>query len=374
MCRAKDEGPRCSYGGRIRIERAQRNLDRVQRQVAREKEARTPDENGEYKLSARLQKQADNANRRMRQARVVWYATNAGVAQLNDKIEQEQVRLENIDRSLPARKQRTQENSANRNIASFRRQIEQGNADRATMRANKKLLEGDEKRQIRDKMIAQGAEINERAQRATPETAASRVNADKDQPLELKEWTRDDVKDLAKNWVEDGTRTGWKENPHVRPSKNLAGGKPFAPATSSMLRMNTPDGSVGEVRVDIHQIKGNDGKYHVEVRKTSAATNLQSSPYDTVGLELGSIISSKTGAMSKNKTLVTKSFKSKAEAEKFVKQQRNSISQTLAVDTALEMRNSTRAWALKTASQKKLQTTKQAGAHLYSAKGAGVAA
>ena len=376
MCRAKDEGPRCSYGGRIRIEKAERRSAVIAERVAAYKESHEPDENGEYKLPKRLQRNKDIADARIRQAQIVWHATNAGVAQLEDKISQEEIRRQNIDPNLPERKRTSLNKGVDRKIASFRNQIDKGNADRQTMRANKALL-GSDKRLIREKMMAQGAPINSRSQKAGPDSIAHQKNAKADKALELKSWTKEDVKDLAQHWVEDDTRTGWKPaNPNVRVNKNhkaLAGKKVEVLGTpqSSYLRMNTPDGTVGEVRVDMYTLKTDDGKYHVQTRNTTHGTNLQSSPYDTVGLEHGSLIGSKTGAVEREAQIEVQTFDTKEEAERYAKKARNSISQKLAVDTAIKLRDATVRWAAQTGKQKKLQTVHYAGEHLYTPAPAG---
>lgn len=360
MCKAKDEGPRCSHGGRVRKERAEKYQSKVDAKADSEM-AR----NG--KLSAKTEWQVDNARRRSRQAEVVYRATPAGVAALSDLRDIEVQRLSNMPDGKAGTKEGAAKRKVQQKINRLERGIEKGVKDREVMRRNKSLLEPGEKKNIRDKMIAQGANMNERAQRSTDATAARNRSVEDDKPLVLKEWTREDVKDLAGHWVEDDTRTGWTENPNIRPSKDLTGEK-FAPSASNMLRMNMPDGMVAEVRVDTHCVKRPNGKFAVETRRTSASTNLQSSPYDTTGGEVGSLIASKTGAMSRRVQSDYVEFNTEAEAKAYTKKVQRSASQKMAEDLALETRSTLVKWAAKEGGKESLQKAKQPGQHLYSAK------
>lgn len=358
MCKAKDEGPRCSNGGRIRYERADRYQAKVKAKADAEMARR-----GE--LSPHTQWQVENAERRMYQASVVRNATPAGWKQLEAERDIEERRLVNIKKkgTAPGTPGRTKRISCERKIARLNQLIEKGQRDREIMRKNKAILEPGEKKAIRDKMIAQGAEINSRAQRASAKTAAQQKDLSQDKPLELKSWTRDDVSDLAPHWVEDRTRTGWKANPAPR-SKTK--GERFAPTESNALRMNTPDGMVSEVRVDVHSIKTAAGKYAIEVRRASSSTNLQSSPYDTTGGKLGSILGSGKGQMARSVVVETKEFNTQAEATSFAKKVKASQSQRMAVDLAVESREALVRWAAKGGGTEGLMKQRQAGRHLYS--------
>lgn len=359
MCKAKDEGPRCSYGGRIRKQRADKYMEKVTAKADAEMA-----KGG--KLSAKTKWQVDNARRRMRQADIVRNATPEGVRILTAEKDIEEQRFANLPDGAAGSKARALKSAVQRKINKFQKQIEKGVKDREIMRRNKQILEPGEKKNIRDKMIVQGAEMNVRAQRSTPQTAQAQKNIAADKALVLKEWTESDVKELASHWVEDDTRTGWKENPTARPSTTVKGDK-FTPSRSNMLRMNTPDGQVAEVRVDVHSIKTADGKYLVEIRRTSASTNLQSSPYDTTGGELGDIISSKTGVMSRRVQADFQQFNSQAEADNYAKKAQKSISQKMAVDLAVETRASLVKWAAKSGGKENLMKATQPGTHLYSA-------
>lgn len=358
MCKAKDEGPRCSNGGRVRYDRAVRYQSKIQAKVDAEMERR-----GE--LSPHTQWQAENAERRMYQAAVVRNATPAGWGQLEAERDIEERRLVNIKKkgTAPGTPGRTKRIASERKLARLNNLIEKGKRDREIMRMNKAILEPGEKRDIRDKMMAQGAEINVRAQRATAKTAANQKDASKDKPLELKSWSREDVSELAPHWVEDRTRTGWTANPAPR-SKTK--GERFAPTESNALRMNTPDGMVSEVRVDIHSVKTAGGKYVIEVRRASSATNLQSSPYDTTGGKLGSILGSGKGQMSRSVVVESKEFDSQASATAFAKKVKASQSQRMAADLAVESRDALVRWAAKGGGQESLMKQRQAGRHLYS--------
>lgn len=358
MCKAKDEGPRCSHGGRVRMERADRYMEKITAKADAEMAKRG-------KLSPKTEAQLDNAQRRLRQAKIVFHATPAGWKKLEDERDIEVQRLSNMPKGKPGSKEASAIRKVEQKIRRLERQAEKGKKDREIMRRNKQILKPGEKRNIRNKMIAQGANMNERAQRSTDATAAMNKSLENDVPIELEEWTHEDVKGLATHWVEDDSRTGWQENPNIRQSKDLKGEK-FAPSTSNMLRMNTPDGMVAEVRIDVHRVKKADGKYAVEVRRTSAATNLQSSPYDTVGGDLGSLISSKTGAMSRRVQSDYAEFKTEAEANAYAIKVQRSTSQKMADDLAVETRATLVKWAAKKGGQESLQKAKQEGHHLYS--------
>lgn len=360
MCKAKDEGPRCSHGGRVRKERAEKYQAKIDEKADREMA-----KGG--KLSAKTEWQVDNARRRSRQAEVVFRATPAGVNALSDLRDIEVQRLSNMPDGKAGTKEGAAKRKVQQKINRLERGIEKGVKDREVMRRNKQILEPGEKKDIRNKMIAQGANTNERAQHSTDETAARNKSVENDKPLELKEWTHADVKELAAHWVEDDTRTGWVENPNIRPSKDLTGEK-FAPSASNMLRMNTPDGMVSEVRVDTHCVKRPNGKFAVETRRTSAATNLQSSPYDTTGGEVGSLIASKTGAMSRRVQSDYAEFKTEKEAKAYATKVQRSSSQKMAVELALETRSTLVKWAAKSGGKESLQKAAQPGTHLYSAK------
>lgn len=365
MCRAKDEGPRCSHGGRVRMNRAEKYMDRVMNKATSELE-RKQKRNPEATLSEHTQWQVDNAKRRMRQAEVVRYATNDGVKELQGKIDVERERLSNMPDKT--RVDKSKRRGVQMRISRYENKIEQGNSDRYTMRANARILGPGEKRDIRNKMMSQGAEVNSRAQRALPSTALENKNSANDKPLALREWDADEVRPLASRWVEEGTRTGWQKNDsNIRPSTKLQKGTLLGQPSSNMFRMNTPDGQVGEVRIDVYQAKMPDGTYAVETRRTSAATNLQSSPYDTVGLKLGALIGSKTGVMSRREEMGFETFKTEKEANAYAKKAQRAMSQTMAVNMAVEMRSNLVKWAGLTAKNKKLQTATQPGSHLYSA-------
>lgn len=354
MCKAKDVGPRCSSNGRLRIERSNKNMARVL--ATRDRELATKGE-----VSEKTLKRLDNAERRAFQAEKVYRSTPKGQAELQDSINVEEQRLSNL-------KKGTKEfNSTKRKIGKLNRKLETGQKDREIAYANGRILEDGEKKLVRNKMQYQGAPINNRSQKASPQVVAEQKDASKDVPLELREWNREELKPLANHWVEEGTRTGWVDNKNARPSKELAKATKVQPTTSNMFRMNTPDGMVAEQRTDIHTLKGENGKFYVEVRRTSAATNLQSSPIDTNGAEVGEIISSKKGVMERRVELERHEFKSEKEAVAFTKKSRNRISQTAALDLAVTTRQSLVKWASKGNGQESLYKAPQPGQHLYSA-------
>lgn len=365
MCKAKDEGPRCSHGGRVRYERAEKYKNKIQEKADSELARR-----GE--LSTKTQWQVDNAERRMRQATVVRDATPAGWGAKEGEIEIHAQIVENLKPMVESghRAARLEVARHTRKINQLNKQAEKGRSDRATMRANKRILETledgrSEKKALRDKMIAQGAQINERAQKALPETAANNKNLDNDKPLTLREWSKSELRDngLARSWVEDGTDSGWEKNNVSRP---LAKGTRVGDSVTKRVRMNTPDGMVAEAKLDVHTVKTPEGKFTVEARLTSASTNLQSSPYDTTGGELGDLISSRKGLMARGKVVSSETFDTQAAAEKAAKRVQRAKSQTLAVDLAYQTRETLRTWAAKGHGEAPLMRENQKGAHLYS--------
>lgn len=354
MCKAKDVGPRCSSNGRLRVDRAEKYTTRIE--AKRDSEIA---KNG--KISANTARQLDNAERRMYQAKKVFYATPKGQEELQDKVNIEEHRLSNLKPNSKEHK------LTKRKINKLNAQMNQGQTDRKIMYANGQILEPGEKRDGRNKMRYQGAEVNERAQKCSPETAAQQKDLSKDVPLDIKPWEREQVKDLAPHWVETGTRTGWEENKNARPSKEHAGATKVIPTVSNSFRMNMPDGMVAEQRTDMHVLKNKSGGYTVEVRRTSAATNLQSSPIDTNGADLGTLIASKRGIMERRVKVVSETFKTEKEALAFATKQKRSLSQTAAVDLAVRTRQSYVNWASKGNGQEPLQKSGQPGTHLYSA-------
>lgn len=356
MCKAKDLGPRCSSNGRLRVTRAEKYTARIE--AKRDQEIA---KNG--KISPKTARQLDNAERRMYQATKVFNATPKGQEHLANKVTIEEHRLSN------SKKGTKEFRRANREINNLNRQMKQGQIDREMMYKNRDILEPGEKKEARNKMRYQGAPINERAQKCSPETAAKQKDISKDVPMTLSPYTHEQVKDLASHWVETGTRTGWAENKNARPSKEQAGATKVIPTVSNSFRMNMPDGMVSEQRTDMHVLKNKNGGYTVEVRRTSAATNLQSSPIDTNGADLGEIIASKRGIMERRANLETKTFKNEKEALAFAQKTKRSLSQTAAADLAVKTRQAYVKWASKGGGQEPLQKSAQPGTHLYSADG-----
>lgn len=356
MCKAKDEGPRCSSNGRLRVTRAESYTARIE--AKRDQEIA---KNG--KVSPKTSRQLDNAERRMYQATKVFNATPKGQEALRDKVTIEEHRLSN-------QKAGTKEfRRTKREINNLNKQMTQGQTDREMMYKNRDILEDGEKKQAREKMMAQGALMNKRAQKCSPETAAEQKDLSKDVPMKLSPYTHEQVKDLAPHWVETGTRTGWAENKNARPSKDHAGATKVIPTVSNSFRMNMPDGMVAEQRTDMHVLKNKGGGYTVEIRRTSAATNLQSSPIDTNGADLGEIIASKRGIMERRVNLDTQTFKTEKEALNFAQKKKRSLSQTATSDLAVRTRQAYVNWASKGNGQEPLQKASQPGTHLYSADG-----
>lgn len=354
MCKAKDDGPRCSSNGRLRVTRAENYTARIE--AKRDREIA---KNG--KISPKTARQLDNAERRMYQATKVFYATPKGQEDLQNRITIEEHRLNNLKSGTKEHRE------TKRKINKLNKQMKQGQIDREMMYKNRDILEPGEKKEVRNKLIAQGAPMNERAQKCSPETAAKQKDLSKDTPLTFQTYTHDQVKDLAPHWVETGTRTGWAENKNIRPSKENAGATKVVPSISNSFRMNMPDGMVSEQRTDMHVLKNKNGGYTVEVRRTSAATNLQSSPIDTNGADLGEIIASKRGIMERRVVLVNEKFKTEKEALAFANKEKRSLSQKASADLAVRTRQAYVNWAAKGNGQEPLQKAGQPGTHLYSA-------
>ena len=375
MCRAKHEGTRCSYSARIRMERANRNEEKLNSTV----EAFQAKHGKKAPLPEKLERDLAIFEERKHQAIRVYRTTNAGIKDLNQEINE-------LDK-MKSKIKRSKKKGAGAQIKNIEREqkrlqdeIKRGNTLRRVMRINGKLLNQEvtdvdgnpildeeqrpinEKSAIRQNIIYSGGLMNERAQKSLPETAAAKKDLSKVKKLALATWQRDDIKDVAKHWVEDGTNEGgWKANDNVRPAK---GYKRVEPAKSKAFRMNLPDGTVGEVRNDVHIVE-KDGKYFVQTRRTIAMTNLQSSPQDTTGPLLGEIIANKTGEIDRTVTVENDgaSFSSPEEAKKYSRTVMNRLTQTAPVDAAIAMRESTVKWAAQGKVQHKFE---QPGAHLYS--------
>lgn len=365
MCKAKDEGPRCSYGGRVRITRAEKYENRINAKAEREMATKG-------KLSARTEAQMRNVLRRNVAAKNVYYATPEGWRNLEaDKDVMEQ-KLSNMPEGTV--KEKSAKNGVSRKIAMLRNSIEKGQARRKAQTAARYFNRADrgavsEKKELRDKARAQGANINERAQKAYQPEIDAAMNADKDYAVSLQSWDRSDVEKQVPHWVKE--RSGWQANDNTRPPKG-GEGEVVVPSKSNLISMVTPDGSYAEARYDVHVRKNDKGKFVVSQRYIAAsdwrdAGIIDEPPADTPQQHVGHLLATKKGRVSRRDKVEVKEFKSKAEAVKFSEKAQRRISQASATNLAMDSREALISRAAKSHGAEAIaKVGRHDGRHLYS--------
>lgn len=363
MCRAKGEGPRCSNGGDIRINRANKYSEKINKKVEAELER------NDGKLSKRTEWQQRNAERRMIAAKNVSYATPRGVQRLQDKKDIEEQRISNLPENTPQEK--AEKRACGREIKRLDATMERGVANRKMMYHNMRLV-GDEKRETREKAMAQGSNTNHQAQKATPEQVDQAMKNNPDHALSLRSWDRDDVKDVAHLWTKE--RTGWSANENTRPPKG-GEGDVVVPSRSNSISMMTADGSYAEARYDIHVRKNKKGKFVVSQRYIGATDwrdggPMDEPPADTPEQRVGHLLASKKGRINRRDDTSINEFKSQKEATAFATKAQRSISQKASTRLALDSREAFVNRAAKPHGNDKLtKIGRQGGRHLYSESG-----
>lgn len=331
MCRARP-GPRCSNSGAIRNDRAEAHFADQQDKYNAEATA-----NGGT-VTPQRQQAFDNAQLRLAAAQRVWHATPKGMASIQDQIDVEEHRLTNLPRGTQYSNARKEHNKTKRVIVQLKKQHAESVQFRKDSYADLHLVKGDvkpkmatssERRQTRDESRVRGGDISKNAQPLLQDTWDAQIAENQSAALSLGKWAEDDYARVG-HWVEKGTDTGWKTNARLRPAPGL--GESQGPAVTRMVRENLPDGQVVEGRADIHLTKKSN-KFIVSSTLTVAGSFEDASPVDITTQPLGHLIAGKRGL---NRKLIrdTKEFNSKAEAEKFIKSNRNSLNQTFHKDVA----------------------------------------
>lgn len=324
MCRPRT-GPRCSNSGRIRLDRAKNNLAKAQAKHDSEKAA--------GKVSARTEKQLKNARLRMDAANRVWESTPKGHEDIQHNIDKLRHQLTVLPEGTTGSADRRVLNRTKRELKSAERRLEDGIQSRKNQYRGYHKTEA-ERRALREYAQSQGAGINKRAQpgTATYEDMDKALAADKASALVLEQWDNEFYDDCANSWVEKGSKTAWEANPNVRPPKEGEGERVATP-TSKAVRLNTPDGQIVEARADVFVTKSKSGEYLVTDRLTVASSWEDAAPIDVTTQEVGHIIASKRGVNRKPQQ-ETVSFKTEREALSYANKVRNSVNQTLVVDSA----------------------------------------
>lgn len=322
MCRPRT-GPRCSNSGRIRRDRADKHLDKIQ--------ARHDLEKANGNVSARTEKQLRNARRRKDAALRVWEATPKGHEEIQTNIDQLEHKLTVIPRGKPGTAERRVFNKTTRDLASAKKRLSDGVKSRKDQYAGYHMTES-ERRILREYAIAQGAHINKQAQPANHARMDDALAASKAEALELSQWNSDFYDNYANSWVEKGTKTSWTENNRAQPPKDAKGTR-VVPSSSKAVRLNLPDGQVVEGRADVHVTKNTNNEYVVSERLTVASSWEDAAPIDVTTQEVGHIIASKRGINRKAQTAITK-FSSRDEAVAHAEKLKRGTNQTLVKDTA----------------------------------------
>lgn len=376
MCRAKAEGPRCSYGGEVRVNRAEKYEAKINQKAAQEMASKG-------KLSSHTEWQLRNVTRRNIAARNVYYATPRGQNSLRDEIAIEEQRI--ASNPLKTSKDKAEANASKRNIKNLSATLDRGIRNRKMMYRCEKLA-GAEKRQIREKSMAQGGNTNVRAQKAYKNEVDAIKNLDEDTALSLQEWKEEDIKEDASLWTKE--RTGWEANDKTKPPANVevtnakgvktkvdTSGEAVVPSRSNIITMATPDGSYAEARYDIHVRKNKKGQYVVSQRYIAASDwrdigPMDEPPADTVEQKAGHLLASKKGRVSRRDKVSAEVFTSKAKAIEFATKAKRSISQKASVNLALDSRTALINRARKAHGAEPLtKVGRQGGRHLYSEAG-----
>ncbi len=376
MCRAKAEGPRCSYGGEVRVKRAEKYEAQITKKADNEMASKG-------KLSPHTEWQLRNVTRRNVAARNVYYATPRGQNALRDEVAIEEQRI--ASNPLKTAKDKTEANASKRNIKIMSTTLDRGIRNRKMMYRCDKLA-GSEKRLIREKSMAQGGNTNIRAQKAYGTEIDAVKNLDEDTALALSEWKAEDIKDDVSLWTKE--RTGWEQNDNTKPPTNVevenakgekskvdTDGEIVAPSRSNIITMATPDGSYAEARYDIHVRKNAKGQYVVSQRYIAASDwrdigPMDEPPADTVEQKAGHLLASKKGRVSRRDKVSADVFTSKAKALAFATKAQRSISQKASLNLALDSRTALINRARKAHGAEALtKVGRQGGRHLYSEAG-----
>lgn len=292
MCR-KRPGPRCSYEGVKRFNKAVDHFKRIKDLYDAEAERRGG------QVSPRRRAQLSNASRRLDAARRVYYATPQGQAVLRSEVVRLEGELEGVATPTPGTPAADAHAKKTRALNTLKARLTQG-IERRRRSYQDLALAGDERRRLRDESRNRGGEMGFHAHpMARSAREAHMATAPAPQSLTLREWTETDVAH-ANSWVESGADPGWRRNARLAPPRHVGDvtdiGSPVEGEEPQVkyVRLNTPDGQVVEGRHSFHLTQNSAGDYVVSLRSTVASSWEDAAPIDKTTQELGHILKNRS--------------------------------------------------------------------------------
>lgn len=311
MCRHRP-GPRCSYEGVKRFQKAVGHFNHIKTLYDAEAERR------EGTVSPRRRAQLSNASRRLDAARRVYYATPGGQTALRQEIARVEGELEGVPVPTPGTPAADAHSKKTRALATMKTRLTQGVERRRKSYADLSLV-GNERRVIRDESRNRGGEMGFHAHpMARSSREAHMATAADPQSITLREWSDADVAN-ATSWVESGADPGWRKNPRLAPPRRVGDVTDIGDAVEGeepqvkYVRVNSPDGQVIEGRHSFHLTKNSEGKYVVSLRSTVSSSWEDASPIDKTTQELGHVLKNREIGHTEGATVVG-TFTSKTEA------------------------------------------------------------
>lgn len=388
MCRSKSRGSgrRCSHGAFLRFKRAVERNKEIQKEVNDHK-----DRFGDKPLPKRLAIQSLKMRERMHQATKIYYSSHAGRQDLQNQYNNLVTEADRVKRNKKKGSSKTADKIMKR-AKSIQRELDKHTKIAQTQTKSTKILEskvtyadgtevvdvslspnGTKNRVLDEKMAItmmrhfSGDPVNMQAQKASPEYAEDHKDLSKVKNLVIPSW-RDGgekesfVRENARDWV-DG-ETGWDKS-NARP--NIKGGTGVGEPQTKFMRINSPDGTIVETKLDAQVIKTKDG-YVPVVKKTVAVAFMNTSPIDKTGMKRGVLMNKNVGVISRheqvNEPVV---YATEEEALRALNGQKAKATKNIAAETVLEARERTVHYAANFTKRKGMTTYRQevGEKHLY---------
>lgn len=356
MCRAMTggNGRRCSGHGANRLIKAIKNDQKIVREISEFKK-----EHPNRVVPKRMRTKEANSISRTNAAYRTYYMTNVGMRDLDNQINESVAAAEKARRSkkkncgVVAREHNKRANVAQgikNEMLQLRDSASHGSALMAPLAYDKdgkaitdpttgKHLNMRQATQLW--MRANGCQVRETGQYISQEQAEKQVKelsekyakaGMKPQKPVLNEWDEKDLRKHAKNWIDHSSSGVWKDSAAMPKGKGL---EKVSPSRTKIFKLTSPDGSLSEVKTDMHVVKNKEGKYFVQTRRTIAMTNIQTAAKQIHGFDTGEMIKHKVGIIEDREVIDEQSFSSAKEAEAYRKKQVRRLNAHNASDVAV---------------------------------------